>query len=160
MPGALLLMLAAAMPLPADAAGQLPPWLAGSWGTAESLHAGSTGQTELYLEADGFGVMGASSAPARRLGGAEAGKPDARAIIGLPVRATFDGSTLVIRPFLPPGRQAGQDIVCRYDAAGPSLACVDVEGSMRRRSDTVPAEAGAIIEALRRPPAPKQPLNQ
>lgn len=44
-----------------QAAAGLPAHLASSWGPAESLYAGSAGQTDMQLAVDGFGFMAGSS---------------------------------------------------------------------------------------------------
>ncbi|USX26130.1 hypothetical protein NHH73_26795 [Oxalobacteraceae bacterium OTU3CINTB1] len=151
-----LLALCMSWPLLSHGANALPRYLTGTWGTAESLYAGETGQTELLLLADGFGAMQGSTPPASRIDGSDDGKAAPRAIIGFPLRATADGDTITAKPFLPGGQQAAEmariAISCRYEAAGPTLTCIGPSGVpmvMSRRSDTVAPEAAKIIEALR-----------
>jgi hypothetical protein len=138
------------------AAETLPRHVTGTWGTAESLYAGATEQTELLLLADGFGAMQGSTPPASRIDGSDDGKAAPRAIIGFPLRATVDGDTITAKPFLPGGQQAAEmariAISCRYQPAGPTLTCVGPSGVpivMSRRSETVAPEAVKMIEALR-----------
>ena len=151
-----VLALCMSWPLLAHAADALPPHLTGTWGTAESLYAGATEQTELLLLADGFGAMQGSTPPASRIDGSDDGKAAPRAIIGFPLRATVDGDTITAKPFLPGGQQAAEmariAISCRYQPAGPTLTCVGPGGVpmvMSRRSETVAPEAAKMIEALR-----------
>lgn len=151
-----LLALCMFWPLLVNAADALPRHLTGTWGTAESLYAGATEQTELLLLADGFGAMQGSTPPASRIDGSDDGKPAPRAIIGFPLRATADGDTITAKPFLPSGQQAAEmariAISCRYEPAGPTLTCTGPSGVpmvMSRRSDTVAPEAAKMIEALR-----------
>ncbi|USX19922.1 hypothetical protein NHH82_29515 [Oxalobacteraceae bacterium OTU3REALA1] len=151
-----LLALCMSWHLLVHAADALPRHLTGTWGTAESLYAGATGQTELLLLADGFGAMQGSTPPATRIDGSDDGKVAPRAIIGFPLRATADGDTITAKPFLPGGQQAEKmariTISCRYEQAGPTLTCLGPSGDlmvMSRRSDTVAPEAAKMIEALR-----------
>ncbi|SEN61686.1 hypothetical protein SAMN05428959_102626 [Duganella sp. CF517] len=89
-----LLALFLTWPVGAHATDVLRRHLTGTWGTAASLHAGATGQTELLLLADGFGVLSGSTPPAVRRDGIDDGKAPPRAIIGFPLRATADGDTI------------------------------------------------------------------
>jgi hypothetical protein len=144
------LALAIAWHLAAHAADTLPAHVAGSWGTADSLHAGATEQTVMYLQADGFGLMGGSSPPARGADGAP------RAIAGFPVRAALEGDTLRLRPALPKGAPADLAasvvMTCRYDAAAPSFTCTGpdkVPIVLRRLGATLPPEAATAIAGLK-----------
>ncbi|MTV55160.1 hypothetical protein [Pseudoduganella buxea] len=155
---AILLALAALSHLSAGAADVIVPHLAGTWGSAASLHAGTAGQTELHLQPDGFGLMAGSTPASQRIDGGAADKPAPRAVIGFPVRATGDGDMLTLQPFLPGGgRQAAKmariAIACVHAATEAVLTCTGPDGvatAMRRRSATVPSEAAAQIEAARR----------
>jgi hypothetical protein len=149
-----LLALCVSCHLPVHAADVLPRHLTGTWGTAESLYAGVTGQTELLLLPDGLGAMRGSTPPALRADGIDDGKVAPRAIVGFPLRATADGDTITAKPFLPGGQQAAEvsrvTISCRYESAGPTLTCIGPDGVpmvMRRVSDTVAPEAVQLIEA-------------
>ena len=150
------LALAVACCLSAHAADVLPAHLVGTWGTAPSLYDGTTGQSQLHFQADGFGVAVGSTPPAVRADGVDDGKPAPRAVIGFGLRAKLDGEVLVAQPFLP-GQTAAQAMPppyrCRYDAAGPALTCsVPTESaplSLKRYHDTVPDEVAKMIEGLR-----------
>ena len=153
------LLVAVAWQVSAHAADPLPAHVAGSWGTAESLQAGDTAQTVLYLQADGYGLMAGSTPPARRMDGVDDGKPGPRAVIGFPLRATLDGATLHLRPFLPQGAPADQaakvahiDMTCRYDAGTPSITCKGLDKAsfvLRRLDATLPPEATSTIAGLK-----------
>ncbi|MCC2971335.1 hypothetical protein [Massilia sp. IC2-476] len=148
----LLLALAAACPLLALADDVLPGHLVGVWGTAESLYAGTTAQSELHLLANGTGIMAGSSPPAISI--ADPGKinPNMRAVVGFPVRATSDGDRLSLQPAMPPERNSPTPeearFVCRYDGGGPTLTC-SVKGRpeivMKRRSDSVEEKTAEMI---------------
>jgi hypothetical protein len=141
----------------------LPTGLAGTWGTAESLYAGTTAQSALQLEADGFGILVGSTPPAKRLDGVDDGKPLPRAVIGFPVRASLDGDTLTLGAYWPGKIDAVQaermHLSCRYDAVTPALTCTGpdkVAMVMRRLSDTVDADAAKMIAVVRAAQAPVQ----
>jgi hypothetical protein len=142
-------LLASACHLSAHAADILPAHVAGSWGTAPSLHAGDTAQTVMYLQADGYGLMAGSAPPARDAGGSG----DARAIVGFPVRAALDGDTLQLRPILPQGAPADTVVMtCRYAAAAPSFTCTGPDNTpfvLHRLGATVPPEAASTIAGLK-----------
>ncbi|SDF54952.1 hypothetical protein SAMN05428966_1176 [Massilia sp. PDC64] len=153
------LLLACACHLAAHAADTLPAHVAGSWGTAESLQAGDTAQTVLYLQTDGYGLMAGSTPPAKRMDGVDDGKPGPRAIIGFPLRATLDGATLHLRPFSLQGAPADQAakvanivMTCRYDAGVPSIACEGPDKAslvLHRLGATLPPEATSTIAGLK-----------
>ncbi|PQO90731.1 hypothetical protein C5614_27670 [Massilia phosphatilytica] len=147
------LLLATAWHLSAQAADPLPAHVAGSWGTADSLHAGDAAQTVMYLQADGDGLMAGSAPPAKRADGVDDGKSAPRAIIGFPVRATLDGDALQLRPFLPKGAPVGDVVMlCRYDAATPAFTCTGpdkVPIVLRRLGATLPPEATSTIAGLK-----------
>ena len=151
----LAMAMAYACQLSANAADILPAYLVGTWGTAASLYEGRTGQSQMHLQADGFGVMVGSTPPAIRQDGVDDGQPAPRAIIGFPVRATLEGDVLKAQPFLPAQMvQQGSAplIVCRYEAAGPALTCTGpdkVPMPMKRHSATVPPEVASTIAGVR-----------
>lgn len=134
----------------------LPSYLTGTWGTAETLHAGETGQAEIHLQPDGLGIMAGSAPPARRIDGKDDGKPGLRAIAGFPLRATAEGDTLTARPvaLFPQGEEKARRtiITCSFEAAGPTLTCTAPGHPhlvMKRRSETIPEESVRMIEAVR-----------
>lgn len=137
----------------AAADGSLPADMSGTWGTAESLYAGTASQGEMHLQADGFGLFAASSAALRRADGIDDGTPAPRAIIGFLFRSTLDGATLTLSPIRPANQPATNlALSCRYEPAGPKMICIGPDGkpiAMRRRSDTVPPEAMKMIATLR-----------
>ncbi|WP_395406705.1 hypothetical protein ACHMW6_08500 [Pseudoduganella sp. UC29_106] len=154
----LVFLLAVLWQLPSMAADRIPEGLTGSWSTAESLYAGSTGQTEMHLLADGFGVLAGSTPPAQENGGAPAdpGVHAPRAIIGFPFQATLQGGELIVRPFIPKAGQSpmASDMVlsCRYVATAPSITCKGPDGVpmvLARRSKKVPDEVVRMIDHLR-----------
>ncbi len=137
------------------AAEQLPPFLTGSWGTSESLYIGAGAQGELHLEPDGIGIL-AGSSPEGKVSGKQSNQPARRVIMGFPVRATAEGDTLSLQPFLPsqvqPKELEGRTVRCRYEKAGPTLTCSGPDGiasDMRRRSAPLSAEIAAMIAAIR-----------
>jgi hypothetical protein len=153
---ALLSVLAVAWHVAAKAADLLPTHLIGTWGTGESLYAGTTAQNEFYLQGDGFGIAAGSTPPTGRIDSIQDGQRAPRAIIGFPVRATLDGDRLTVRPSLSGQEQVKQAaamvISCQYGAANLTLACVGPDGAvfiMKRREKTVPTEVAQMIEALR-----------
>ncbi|SFC62697.1 hypothetical protein [Massilia yuzhufengensis] len=149
-----ILFALAAWQLSATAADVIPAHLVGVWGTAESLYAGTTAQAELYLQADGTGMLVGSSAPALHATGADKGKPDPtmRVVLGVPLRATLEGDVLSAQPFGMPGDRMPPPeeirVACRYDGASATLACKGPKPPdmlMKRRSATLPAEAVKAI---------------
>jgi hypothetical protein len=151
-----LLMLNSSAPLTASAADVLPDYMTGTWGTGSSLYEGANKQSEIYLLADGFGMLAGSTPAARRIDGIDDGKPGLRAIIGFPIRATLDGNTLSVRTLLPKDRRGLKDngitIPCQYESEGPKLACVGPDGvsiGMTRRSESVAEENVLTIDAIR-----------
>lgn len=150
---ALALALAAACQFPAMAEEVIPAQLTGVWGTAESLFAGTTAQTELYLYADGFGLMIGASAPAVISSGPDKGKPGMRITMGIPLWAKFDGTTLTGQLFNPGNPQdAGPTLSCRYEETGPALRCTAPDGSasvMKRRSSSLDPEIVKKIDEMR-----------
>lgn len=151
----LLLGLAIAWQMPALGADPIPPHLTGVWATADSLYAGTTAQSELYLQADGSGMIIGSPPPPVRLDGPERGTAaqNMRAVLGLPLRAVAEAEVLTLHPFWkgagPGAEKAG--FSCRYLAQGPALACVGSDRRdmlMKRRSSTVPPDAVAAIGAV------------
>jgi len=149
------LALAAACCPSAHAADVLPAHLVGTWGTAPSLYDGTTGQSHLHFQADGFGVAVGSTPPTVRTDGVDDGKPAPRAVIGFGLRVRLDGEVLVAQPFLPgqPAQAMPPPYRCRYDAAGPTLTCSVPTGgqalSLKRYHDTLPDEVATMIEGLR-----------
>jgi hypothetical protein len=154
---AIVLMSTALLPPAVRASDALPAHLTGFWCTAESLYAGTVGQTELILADDGYGLFAGSTPPAHRLDGTNDGKPAPRAIIGSPVRVTLNGNMLTAHPFMPGGGKEAAEVAtliisCRYDAAGPTLTCAGPTGgpfTMRRISETIPAEVAQMLDAIR-----------
>ncbi|MGF6274264.1 hypothetical protein ABIB38_002644 [Massilia sp. UYP11] len=65
----------------------MPAHLADTWGTAESLYGGEAGQSQMYLDSDGYGVMAGSTSPPTRIDGKDDEGPQVRALIGFPLRA-------------------------------------------------------------------------
>lgn len=153
---AVLLACALAWHPIAIAADVLPPHLAGTWATAQSLYDGETAQAEIHLQPDGFGIMAGSAPPARRLDGKDDGKPALRAVAGFALRATVDGNTLTVRPIsLDPAKEnkaRRSTIICSFEEAGPTLTCA-ASGRppvvLKQRSETVPEETARVIEEVR-----------
>jgi hypothetical protein len=151
-----LLLLSSSAPLTASAADVLPEYLIGTWGTGSSLYDGASRQTEMYLLADGYGVLAGSTAAPRRIDGIDDGKPGPRAIIGFPVQATLDGNALSVRVLLPKEQQGskkvGMGMSCQYESAGPKLVCAGPDGvstMMARRSESVAEEIVLNIAEFR-----------
>lgn len=150
---ALLPALVLAWALPALAQDAVPPHLAGVWATADSLSAGTTEQTEMHLQADGFGLLIGSSAPLLIASGPDKGKPGMRVTMGIPFRSALDGTGLKVVPFNPGYRQdKGSTGVCRYQQADATLDCI-VDGRksfiMRRRSASLDAQTLQIIDDMK-----------
>ena len=131
------LLLACAWPLAAHAADPLPAHVAGSWGSA---------QTVMYLQDDGDGLMAGSAPPADASG-------NAHPIVGFPVRATLDGDTLLLRPYLPKAAPVEHVVMsCRYDAAAPSFTCTGPDKTpfvLHRLGATLPPEATSTLAGLK-----------
>lgn len=151
-----LLLLSSSAPLTASAADVLPDYLIGTWGTASSLYDGANKQTEIYLLADGFGMLAGSTPAARRIDGIDDGKPGPRAIIGFPVRTTLDGNALSVRLLLPKEQQelkkGDLGISCQYESDGPKLVCAGPDGvsmMMNRRSESVAKEIVLNVAEIR-----------
>ncbi|MDY0962992.1 hypothetical protein [Massilia sp. CFBP9026] len=138
------------------AADVLPAKLTGTWGTAESLYEGKAGQSQMHLDADGYGVVVGSTSPPQRIDGKGDAGPEVRAIAGFPLHATLDGTTLTARMVALDPKDAEEArstlTTCRYDEAGPTLTCVGPGRKsvvMRRYSETVPAEVARTLEQVR-----------
>ncbi|MCC2971336.1 hypothetical protein [Massilia sp. IC2-476] len=151
---ALIVALALASMVSADAAEQMPTHIAGVWSTAESLYAGTTGQTELYLLRDGTGAIGVSSPAKAATDGPDKGKlkPHVRVIGGFAFRARMEGEVLVLQPIVDPGEGGGRASPLRLTywqtADGPILSSPGnaIPGeAMKRRSDTVPEQIAQMI---------------
>ena len=149
--------LVASWPSLSGAATPLPPQLAGTW-TERSPFAGGMRQVDLYLEADGSGMLFGARTPGPRAG-ADA-KAEAPAFLAMPIEATLDGDVLTTRPTMtdndPTGDTARMTLTCRVDATGPALRCTDPAGAvvaMRHRSATATADVAERL-ALVRPHLP------
>lgn len=134
----------------------LPVHLTGTWGTAASLHEGDAGQSQLHLDADGYGVMVGSTPRPTRIDGKDHEGPQVRAVIGFPLRATLDGTTLTARVVALDPKDAEKarriEITCRHEATSPTLTCRGPGREpvvMRRFSETVPAEVARTLEQVR-----------
>jgi hypothetical protein len=137
-------------------ASPVPAFLTGSWSTSASPNDDRGAHNDLYLEADGYGVIVFSTAAAPIAGD---DKSSARVIMGFPLRSTFERVTLTLHPFLPnakPGENAenlSQAVfTCRYEAVSSTLTCTDPDGkvsAMRRYSEKIPNEVTRMIEAVR-----------
>jgi len=154
LPGlALALALARAWSLPVMAGETMPAHLTGVWGTAESLDAGTTAQAELYLEADGFGLLIGSSPPGVFTAGPDKGKPVGRITMGLPFRARLEEGTLVVLPFNPGNPDdTGPTTRCRYQAMDAVLHCTTPgHGTLllKRRSAPMDANMAGLIDEMR-----------
>lgn len=138
------------------AANVLPAHLTGTWGTAESLYDGEAGQSQMHLDADGYGVMVGSTPRPSRLDGKSDEGPGVRAFIGFPLRATLDGNTLAVRVVALDPKDVEKahraETTCRYDILGPTLTCSGPGRKpvvMKRLSETVPAEIVRTLEQVR-----------
>jgi hypothetical protein len=143
------------------AAERIPSHLTGMWSTAESLYAGTTGQSEMYLLEDGRGAFGASSPP-RAAGVPAPGKDDAnaRVILGFAFRAV-EGDVLILQPVVKGGggeQPPPVKLLYRNAADGPTLVSPDkaIPGeALKRRSDSVPEQIATMIrDYLAEPGAP------
>jgi hypothetical protein len=138
-----------------SAAEVLPVHLIGTWGTAESLYEGTDKQTEVHLLTDGYGIVVGSTQALQRVGGLSDGQPGPRAIVGFPVEAVLNGDVLMLRVLWPakaPVQESGGPaLACRYDRAGPTLACTGPDGvpmMLKRRSEVVSAATTQTIRAF------------
>jgi len=138
------------------AADVLPAHLTGSWGTAESLYDGESGQSQMHLDADGYGVMVGSTPRPQRIDGKNDAGPEVHAVIGFPLRATLDGTTLTARVVALDPKDAEKarraETTCRYEAMGPTLTCSGPGRKpvvMKRLSETVPAEIARTLQQVR-----------
>ena len=134
----------------------LPAHLTGTWGTAASLHEGDTGQSQLHLDVDGYGVMVGSTPRPTRIDGKDDDGSHVRALIGFPLRATLDGTTLTARVVGLDRKDAEKarriEITCRYEATSLTLTCRGPGREpvvMRRFSETVLAEVAQTLEQVR-----------
>ena len=154
MPRGLTIALLLAWPVAAQAQ-SLPPRLTGAWhGTAPDK---PTQSVDLYLAADGLGLM-VGSVEATPMPGAviEPGKPAPRIVAGLPARATLEGQTLTLQPFLPGAKpepvkpMAQPAFTCQVD--DPSMTCSGPDRSnfvLTRTGESLPDDAAAMIGQLR-----------
>jgi hypothetical protein len=153
----LSLALVFALHLSAHAADVLPAHVTGSWSTA-APDAADAAQTAMHLQADGYGLL-IGTAPAKRIAGVDDGKPLPRVAVGFPVRATLNGDTLHLQPFLPKGTPANEaalaarsSMTCRYDAAGSAFTCTGPDNTpfvLRREAATLVPEAAGAIAAMK-----------
>jgi hypothetical protein len=157
-----LLAFVASCQLAPGATGRLPPYLTGSWGTAESLYAGDTGQTQMHLSADGMGILIGSTLPPRRIDGADMGERLPRIIMGFPVRVTISHTTLTVNVLAldPNDAREAEDATfsCSVNPAGSTLTCAMPTGGttvMKRGGDTMPVEFADMLAKVRAalPPA-------
>ena len=151
-----VLLLGGALQAAATAAETLPRHLTGTWGTGASLYEGTGPQNDLYLQADGHGVLAGSTSAPVRVDGKDDGKPAPRGIIGFPVRAVWEGDVLTVRPFFHDPVQAAKAarlvIPCRYSVEEGTLACAGLGGVaiiMRQRSAEIPDDVERMIDAAR-----------
>lgn len=133
-----------------------PPHLLGTWGTADSLREGDTAQTQMYIAADGLGLIVGSSPPPTRLDGMPIGPNPPRVIMGFPLRVAVSGDILVARIVLFDPREAHEvernKIVCRYEFAGPVLSCRmprDQPIRMTRRDMPLSEDAERLLAQIR-----------
>ena len=145
--------LVAAWPSLSGAATPLPPQLAGTW-TERSPYAGGTRQIDLYLEADGSGMLFGARTPGPAAG--TGAKVEAPAFLALPIAATLDGDVLTTRPSMtdndPAGDAARMTLTCRVAANGANLRCTDPAGvvvAMERRSPTATADVAERLALVR-----------
>lgn len=142
--------------MPAQAAPVLPGHIAGSWGTADSLYAGDTEQVQLFLEADGLGMLAGSGKPPINKDGSKIAGIAPRPIMAMPVRAVLNEDVLTLQPFLLGKAEAEKakklTFACRLEAAGPTLQCLGPDGkafALKRLGDTVVAENAKQIGVIR-----------
>jgi hypothetical protein len=150
--------LALALHLSAHAADMLPAHVTGSWSTAATPDAANGAQTAMHLQADGYGLL-IGTAPTKRIAGVDDGKPLPQIVMGFPVRATLDGDTLRLQPFLPKGAPADQaalaaraSMTCRYDAAGATFACTGPDNTpfvLRREAATLAPDVAGAVAAMK-----------
>ena len=148
---ALTLAIALAWPTLSGAAEPLSPHLTGTWSTGKLPHTEGSKQVDLYLKADGFGVLLGS-----RYAQAATGTPShPDQFLAMPIEATLEGDTLTTRPVVPANRHsaevASKTLVCQYAARGPALACADPQGvviDMQRQSDTITADVATMLGML------------
>jgi hypothetical protein len=153
---ALTLALAVSWHPLADAAGPLPSDLTGTWSTGKSPYVNGTKQIDMYLEANGSGVLAGSTAPARNVNGADDETSGRSMLLGMRIQAALEGDILKARPFPAGGRNAEEaarmTLICHYDVAGPNLICMDPNGvtiNMQRRSETITADVAEMRAAIR-----------
>ncbi|MTW01514.1 hypothetical protein [Pseudoduganella ginsengisoli] len=152
-------LLGSVLHVAAQAAFELPDHLTGTWGTGASLYDGTGPQGDLYLMADGQGVMAGSGPAPVRVDGKDDGKLAVRAVIGFAVRSTWQDDVLTIKPYTDDPVQAAKlervqaHFTCTYDPAVPSLACTTYPTHelfvFKRRSADVPAEIVRMLGAPR-----------
>jgi hypothetical protein len=123
--------------------------MVGTWSTAESADEKGTRHLELYVGADGAGVLVGFVTPA---GGAHG----TRQFMAMPIQATLEGAVLVTRPSMADEKHAQQatrmTLTCRYDSLRLALACTDPNGvgiTMQRRSESMTAELAEALAIVR-----------
>lgn len=150
----LYVLLLAILPLgPAIAAVSLPNSLTGTWSSKNLQYADSTRLMELYLGADGIGVLIGYVNP-------NAGEQVARQFGAMPIQATLEGEVLTTRP-LPADEKFTADIarmaadmtlICQYDGSASTLVCADPKGvklALQRRSERFTPELAEALTILR-----------
>lgn len=152
-------VLIASWPSLSGAATPLPPQLAGTW-TERSPFAGGTRQIDLYLEADGSGMLFGARTPGPAAAGTD--KVEPTAFLAMPIEATLDGDVLTTRPSMTANDRAGDaarmTLTCRVAATGPDLRCTDPAGvviAMQRRSGTATADVADRLALVRAQQPPR-----
>lgn len=142
----------------AHAAEPLPDNMVGTWGTGASLFEGDSKQVEMYLDADGLGMIAGSTSPMRRADGGANPTPLPRAIIGLPIHVTLNGKALIAHPFIPDDtfnakKLARLSIDCEYQAPEQTLTCIALPDKapfvLKWRSASLPADISKMLVAIR-----------
>lgn len=143
-----------AAPLLTNAAPHLLPALTGTWSSLSTPFGHGTKKIDLYLEADGTGMLiGSTTSRHTNAGADKALAPDA--ILGMRISATLDGDILTTRPSAPTGGNvravADMTLKCKYDAPGSTLQCTDPQGvtiNLQRSSASMTADVAQILAIM------------
>jgi hypothetical protein len=151
-----MLVLAVSWPALASTAGPLPPQITGTWGMEKTPDMHGTKHVDMYLEANGSGMLVGSTIHTKHINGTDDEKSGPQSFISMPIETALQGDTLTTRPFDSSGRYAEEvarmTLTCHYEASGPTLRCADRRGviiSMQRRSETITADVAEMLAVIR-----------
>lgn len=151
----MLVLAVSWLPL-ASIAAPLPPHITGTWGMEKTPDVDLIKHLDMYLEANGSGVLIGSITQAKVINGTDDEKSIPQSFISTPIEAVLQGDMLTTRPSDPSGRYADEvarmTLTCHYEATDPTLRCADRNGviiSLRRHSEAITADVAKMLAVIR-----------